>query len=87
MRLFKRSTIDAPRRRRAERMTSFDPEEGADVFRRGRTLTGSASSHVRTPSEAVADLKSPRVHRHALTKYRSQHVAGLALVLLTNARL
>lgn len=87
MRLFKRSTIDAPRRRRAERMTSFDPEEGADVFRRGRTLTGSASSHVRTPSEAVADLKSPRVHGHALAKYRRRLVAVLAVVLLTTVGL
>lgn len=87
MRLFKRSTVDAPRRRRVERVTSFDSEDSSDVFRRGRTLTGSASPHVRVPSEAVADLKSPRVHGHALTRYRRRLVAVLAIALLATTGL
>ncbi len=69
MKLFKRSRHEQPRRRQLERQPTVDTED-TTAFRRGRTLTGSASSLVRTANESQADLKSSRVHAHELRKVR-----------------
>lgn len=78
MKPFRRSKQDIPERRRLARQ---DYDEGAQAFKRGRTLTGSASSHVRTPSESRADLKSSRVQLHELTRKRRRMASALAGVL------
>lgn len=74
----RRNKQDIPERRRLARQ---DYDEGAQAFKRGRTLTGSASSHVRTPSESRADLKSSRVQLHELTRKRRRMASALAGVL------
>lgn len=79
MKLFKRRHIPVPERRRNERVAPSEPRDASSTFRRGRTLTGSASSLVRTASESQADLKSSRVHAHALTKTRRK-LAGLFVI-------
>jgi len=84
MRLFKRRTPEVPERRRAERTAAFEFEDGSYVFRRGRTLTGSASSQITSPNESGADLKSPRVHAHALVK-RRRRLTGILVVALVAA--
>lgn len=78
MKPFRRSKQDIPERRRLARQ---DYDEGSQAFKRGRTLTGSASSHVRTPSESRADLKSSRVQLHELTSKRRRMASALAGVL------
>lgn len=80
MNLFKRRQPNLPERRRIERRAAPDLE-GATTFRRGRTLTGSASSLVQTPSETKADLKSPRVQTHALLKKR-RRLTGIFVAVL-----
>lgn len=57
------------------------------TFRRNRTLTGSLSSNVVSVNERKAELKSPRVHAHALRRHRHRLVvlwwavwAGVALL-------
>ena len=69
---FKRRQPNLPERRQPRQIA---PEtEGATTFRRGRTLTGSASSLVYAPSETNAALKSSRVQAHELTKTRRRLV-------------
>ncbi len=84
MGLFKRRTPEMPQRRRTERTASPNADDASNIFRRGRTLTGSASSQVRTLSESAADLKSPRVHSHALTKHR-RRLSGIFVIALLGA--
>lgn len=87
MSLFSKKQPDIPRRRQ-------DGHSGAPAratesslgqryaFRRNRTLTGSASSHVVSTNESNAQLKSTRVQMHDLARQR-RHIGGiLALVLL-----
>ncbi len=87
MRLFSRSRSqdDLPERRRTEvQRRAAEVSEtaaGSSTFRRGRTLTGSASPHVRSSSELTADLKSPRVHAHILVKKR-RRLGGVFLLTL-----
>lgn len=89
MRLFKRPKPVVSERRHSLRR---DPAQDPDTFRRGRTLTGSASSLVRSPSESQADLKSSRVQSHALVRRRRRlliifaatcAVAGVLYVLVS----
>ncbi len=92
MRIFSRSKIDvAPRRRKTQAVT--DRRESADrtaaasdsntSYRRNRTLTGSLSSQVSSANEKKADLKSPRIHAHDLTKQRRKigGVLGVTFVV------
>ena len=79
MNLFKRRQSNVPERRRLERQ-DVPLHENAGTFRRGRTLTGSASSSVRTLSEAGADLKSSRVQAHALLRKRRRISTIFAVV-------
>lgn len=80
MRLFKRRHPETPERRRRTERTILEFEDSSNTFRRGRTLTGSASSLVHAPSEAQADLKSSRVHAHALIKKR-RRLTGVFVVV------
>ena len=81
MKILKRSQPSMPARR-LERQVSAEAE-GAATFRRGRTLTGSASSAVHALSESQADLKSSRVHAHTLTKRRRRLVQVFVVVCCT----
>lgn len=84
MPLFKRRQPQPPERRRAPHATGED-NSSSHTFRRGRTLTGSVSSFVRSPNEAGADLKSSRVHSHALVRQRRRLMVlfiSVALVAL-----
>lgn len=86
MKLFSRRQPEVPERRRRAR--SEQAASGASeslysaAFRRGRTLTGSVSSVIRSSNEAQADLKSPRVHAHMLAKQRRRLGGVFVLALL-----
>lgn len=86
MKLFSRRQPTVPERRRLERTNDSKPSEtavGSYAFRRGRTLTGSVSPHVRALNESQADLKSTRVQAHILQKKRRRLglVFGLVVAL------
>ncbi len=74
MKLFKRQKQDVPKRRQNEVRPTAEFDDAA-TFRRGRTLTGSVSSLIRSSNESQADLKSSRVHSHVLRKKR-RHVTA-----------
>lgn len=60
-------------------------ESSALTFRRSRTLTGSASEHVRTASEPRAQLKSPRLKEHELRAHRRRlglTLAGVCAIII-----
>lgn len=84
--LFSKKQPDIPRRRQDgtspmhERATESGLEERY-AFRRNRTLTGSASSHVVSTNESNAQLKSSRVQVHDLAQQRRHIASILALVL------
>lgn len=87
MSLFSKKQPDIPRRRQegtsgvSERATESSLDQRY-AFRRNRTITGSASSHVTSTSESNAQLKSDRVQVHELARQR-RHIGGiLTLVLL-----
>lgn len=80
MKLFKRSEQNLPKRRQPVGRSSTELGE-AYTFRMGRTLTGSASSLVRSTNESQADLKSSRVHAHELRKKR-RHITGIFIATL-----
>jgi hypothetical protein len=86
MGLFSKNQPDTPRRRQASRqpdsMAETESLEQRYAFRRNRTITGSASSHVAAPSETTAQLKSARVQVHELARQRRHISAVLFLVLL-----
>lgn len=88
----KKSSRDAPRRRQQEQATV--PERASEqslgeryAFRRNRTLTGSVSSQVSSLNEGSAQLKSPRVHAHELSRKRRHIGASLLLVAAVCAAL
>lgn len=90
--LFKKKSVNQPQRRDIARARQRQAEEdggGADrySFRRSQTLTGSASSSVSTLSEHSAQLKSPRVKSHELTRQRRRLIALLAGCVLLAAAL
>lgn len=82
----KKPAQDLPRRRQQQQQAPRPTGEDLGqryAFRRNRTLTGSASSQVRAgASESKADLKSPRVQAHELTRKRRHLGATLGLVVL-----
>lgn len=55
-----------------------DIDQQSYAFRRSRTLTGSASSHVSTVGESRAQLKSPRIKAHELRHHR--RMIGLGII-------
>lgn len=84
---FSKKQPDLPRRRQngasstSERATERSLDQRY-AFRRNRTITGSASSHVASTSESNAQLKSHRVQVHELAQQRRRIGGVLALVLL-----
>jgi len=83
----RKQKTEPPRRRQTEALQDRASERELEeryTFRRNRTLTGSASSHVSTLSESTAQLKSPRVQAHELAKKR-RHVGLLLLAVLVCA--
>ena len=89
MALFSRKQKNnAPRRRIRETTTSpaegSQPKRDGDGFRRNRTLTGSASSSVRSTNESKAQLKSERVQAHELVRKR-RGIGVLFLIVSTGA--
>ena len=88
----KKTQKNAPLRRRDVARARQKELEGDDIqqyssFRRSQTLTGSASSSVRTLSEDSAHLRSPRVKSHALTRVRRQLTVIFCGVLVAIAAL
>lgn len=81
MKVFNRSSKTAPPRRQSER--AIRPvSENTEAFKRGRTITGSISSMIRSANEASADLKSSRVHAHSLHKTRKQLLFALSVTVI-----
>ncbi len=88
MALFSKKPKNQPRRRQApepshERVSENDLEERY-TFRRNRTITGSASSRITAPGEANAQIKSPRVQAHELTRQR-RHIGAVLLLVIMGA--
>lgn len=84
MALFSKKQPDAPRRRQRPSEAPLNatvPVQDHYTFRRNRTLTGSASSHVASASEGAGQLKSPRVQAHDLARKR-RHLGTLFLGVL-----
>lgn len=66
------------------RRPQSDIAEQGVVFRRSRTLTGTASSNVSVINESRSQLKSPRLKEHELRKHRRLLVGGfLGLMMLS----
>lgn len=88
MKLFSSQHSDAPRRRHGASRDVRTPRpsaEGQDLFRRNRTLTGSASSHVSgAADESSSHLKSGRVHAHQLADQR-RRIGGVLLIVSLSA--
>lgn len=84
----KQKTV-VPRRRQLseERIAqeSRQNEQGRDLFRRNRTLTGSRSTAVSSAAEFDAGLRSPRAHVHHLTAHRRRLGTILTFVLIASA--
>lgn len=85
----KRGSNDVPRRRYVDRQSTRDDSstiEGANMFRRNRTITGSSSHKVASTTELNANMLSPRAQAHHLSK-RRQHIVlrliGVAVVTLS----
>lgn len=83
---FSKKQPDIPRRRQNGALAT--PERASEsslderyAFRRNRTITGSASSHVSGTSESNAQLKSHRVQVHELAQQRRRIGGVLGLVL------
>lgn len=86
MAMFSKKKSDIPRRRTQaskpiERATDTALEERY-AFRRNRTITGSVASGVVSANESNAQLKSPRVQAHELSKKRRSIGATLLMVLV-----
>lgn len=82
----KKNQADIPRRRQAgarddERKEDFEERYS---FRRNRTITGSTSSQIVSSSESNAQIKSPRVQAHELTRQR-RHIGATLLLVLAGA--
>ena len=86
MALFSKKQPDVPRRRQRTDEPAHTPAPLQDhyTFRRNRTLTGSASSHVASANESTGQLKSPRVQAHDLVRKR-RHIGGLFFGVLIGA--
>jgi cell division septal protein FtsQ len=88
MKLFSSKQSDLPRRRQdgvtphgqSERRSVL--EEGSEIFRRNRTLTGSVSSRVfSAANDSASHLKSTRVQAHELAEQR-RRIGGALLVII-----
>lgn len=87
MALFSRKNQhETPRRRQAASRAEESDLQERYSFQRNRTLTGSSSSHVASPSESNAQIKSPRVQAHELTRQR-RHIGATLLLVLSGAGL
>lgn len=90
-RLFgKKGGSDAPRRRMndedASRQRQAD-DPGKNIFRRNRTIVGSASASVSSASELQTDhLRSPRAHIHHLSTHR-RRLGSILMIVITGAAL
>lgn len=85
MHLFKKQKNLPKRRTQPYQEPGRATEESLEqryTFKRNRTLTGSVSSRVVSTNEARAELKSPRVETHELTRKRRHIGAVLFLVLI-----
>jgi len=84
----KKPPAEAPRRRQpthgVDTRASETSLEERYAFKRNRTLTGSASSQVVSTNESNAQLKSPRVQAHELTKSR-RHIGAILFLVLAIA--
>ncbi len=66
----KKQTIDERPSRRTRKESVDSPKELVRQFRRGQTMTGSSSGHIKSSSELSASLLSPRATTHHLTTHR-----------------
>ncbi|HEU0266097.1 MAG TPA: hypothetical protein VFQ70_00540 [Candidatus Saccharimonadaceae bacterium] len=73
-----RTRRELARERQRELGAAGVSASGRQIFHRSRTLTGSVSSQVRSTGETSAQLTSPRVRAHHLTRVR-RHL-GLAFL-------
>lgn len=83
----KSAESDLPRRRRQSneprREEASQRQQNANyTFKRNRTLTGSASSHVTSISDPHGDLQSPRTQTHHLTMHRRKLGGVFAMTML-----
>jgi hypothetical protein len=88
MTIFSKKQPDLPRRRQTgpgatDRTVAEPTLEERYAFKRNRTLTGSASSHVRSTNESNAQLKSARVQAHDLASQRRNIGVVLGAVVLS----
>ena len=81
---FRKNQPEAPRRRQAVFHDEEKEFEQRYSFKRNRTLTGSSSSHIMSPGESNAQIKSPRVQAHELVQKR-RHIGATLLVVLASA--
>lgn len=78
----KHRNSDVPRRRRSsEQPAEPSSMDGANTFRRNRTITGSSSHRVTSTSELNANVLSPRAQVHHLGK-RRQHLTFRLIVVV-----
>ena len=72
----------------AKRSNETDaPSRSQSTFRRNRTLTGSASSHVASGNELYAEFQSPRAKVHHLARIRRRLGFLLTIVCLAGVAL
>lgn len=89
MAIFSKNKPDIPRRRQSEGGVPHERATDSSLteryaFKRNRTLTGSASSHVVSTNESNAQLKSDRVHVHLLAEQR-RRIGSILLIVVSVA--
>ena len=88
MGLFKKKSIDTPRRRRFVEGETREPasiNRQQHIFQRNRTLTGSISNNLSTTHHRT-DLESPRTQAHHLAMRRSK-IGGVLFIVVAIATL
>jgi len=81
MKLFKKRQDLPARRRYVDEGNLPNNPAQASVFKRNRTITGTTSNNLNTPSYKSMDLESNRLHVHHLARKR-QKIFGLFLIVL-----
>ncbi len=85
MGLLRKKRDHEPRRRRVEKgELDKRKEQGKQLFRRGRTLTGSESSNIGSANELNASLRSPRAQGHHLVAHR-RYLGGMFAIFILSA--